>query len=342
MSSISDVSSKLGTYMLRGWVLTDRTCPNAGCNVPLMRSPASRTPVVQFCVSCDGDPDAPPVRTPAQVTAVRQSSDIRPPSLSSIDASTHYSRSSTPPTEISSGLSSPTFAPPPIDPEELQRRRQQSDRASAEIGKLLLQGWAMLADECPNSQCHGIPLMRPPKAGGGKDPRKLCVACETTYVDEKDSDGFDRLVPASQPGEVNLGEPGPSSDGMGPSSPATARDKGKSIALDETPMPTKRPLSSPTGAPQLSVPFKHPRLVGPFGAPHASTSIHALTPSPALESTARSLETTLQVLSDKLTTLSSVRSLDLQSISQTAETISKVTEALGQVKQLESKFFHSF
>lgn len=31
----------------------------------------------------------------------------------------------------------------------------------------------MLADECPNTQCYGIPLVRPPKSGAEKDPRKV-------------------------------------------------------------------------------------------------------------------------------------------------------------------------
>ena len=40
----------------------------------------------------------------------------------------------------------------------------------------MLKGWAMLADECPNPNCYGVPLVRPPKAGGEKDPRKVsCV-----------------------------------------------------------------------------------------------------------------------------------------------------------------------
>ncbi|KAG6895526.1 hypothetical protein C0992_000832, partial [Termitomyces sp. T32_za158] len=81
------------------------------------------------------------------------------------------SRSSTPPTEVSSVLSSPVFAPPE-DNEESRRRREQSDFASTEIGKRLLKGWAMLGDECPNNRCYGVPLVRPPKAGSDKDPRK--------------------------------------------------------------------------------------------------------------------------------------------------------------------------
>lgn len=126
-------------------------------------------------------------------------------------STSHISRSSTPPTEISSALSSPVFAPP-ADTEESRLRREQSDRASSEIGKRLLKGWAMLGDECPNSRCYGIPLVRPPRVGGGKDPRKVCnvfaallpafhcpkecVICGTTYTTEVDSAGRERLAPA--------------------------------------------------------------------------------------------------------------------------------------------------
>jgi hypothetical protein len=31
----------------------------------------------------------------------------------------------------------------------------------------------MLGEECPRSTCYGIPLVRPPKTGQEKDPRKV-------------------------------------------------------------------------------------------------------------------------------------------------------------------------
>lgn len=67
---------------------------------------------------------------------------------------------------------SPIFAPPP-ETAETRRRREQSDTASSEIGKKLLKGWALLGDECPNEACYGVPLVRPPKSGNDKDPRKV-------------------------------------------------------------------------------------------------------------------------------------------------------------------------
>jgi hypothetical protein len=131
-----------------------------------MRSPSGQTPVVHFCVSCDGDPS----QGPAQLSAQRRPSQIS----SATTASTHRtaSRASTPPTDIPSDIDSPLLPPVP-DPDAVLRRRQQSDRASAEIGSRLLKGWAILADECPSAECYGIPLVRPPKPGGGRDPRKV-------------------------------------------------------------------------------------------------------------------------------------------------------------------------
>lgn len=85
---------------------------------------------------------------------------------------TSASRTSTPPTEPLSGRSSPEFVLPP-ETEETRQRRAQSDRASSAIGNLMLKGWAMLGDECPNDACYGIPLVRPPKQGGIISPTSV-------------------------------------------------------------------------------------------------------------------------------------------------------------------------
>lgn len=153
MSTIIDVSPKLGEYMLKGWILTDDICKTC-TKCPIMRSPIS--PIQFFCANCD---TVIPASTASSSLPIRPSttqSQVNDQSSISSASSGHLSRSSTPPTEVSSTLSSPTFAPP-IDTEEILRRRQQSDTASAEIGKRMLRGWAMLADECPNNSCYGIP-----------------------------------------------------------------------------------------------------------------------------------------------------------------------------------------
>ena len=139
-------------------ILTDRICKKCS-KVPLMRSPTDAA--IHFCANCDDGP--------TQASSVSSAS-----ARTSLDSGSLISRTSTPITEVSEPLSSPTFAPP-VDTEESLRRRQQSDLASTEIGKRLLKGWAMLADECPSTECYGIPLVRPPKTGGEKDPRKACM-----------------------------------------------------------------------------------------------------------------------------------------------------------------------
>jgi hypothetical protein len=41
----------------------------------------------------------------------------------------------------------------------------------------------MLAEECPNVRCFGVPLVRPPKAEGGKDPRKARTPVDSMQID---------------------------------------------------------------------------------------------------------------------------------------------------------------
>lgn len=128
-----------------------------------MRSPNGQTPVVHFCVSCDGDPS----QSPAQSSAQRS-----PSNATTVSTRRSASRASTPLTDLPSDMDSPPLHPI-VDMDMILRRRQQSDRASSEIGNRLLKGWAMLADECPNAECYGVPLVRPPKPGGGKDFKKV-------------------------------------------------------------------------------------------------------------------------------------------------------------------------
>ncbi|KAG1753951.1 uncharacterized protein EDB91DRAFT_1043169 [Suillus paluster] len=291
-SSIVDVSSKLGEYMIKGWVLTDATCPSPGCRgVPLMRSPKNGSPVTHYCANCNG---------PKQST----SSSTQSNSSSTDSSSTHESNSrpSTPPTEISSALSSPTFAPP-IDTEETIRRRQQSDQASAEIGKRLLKGWAMLGEECPNIRCYGIPLVRPPKVGEDKDPRKECVICGTVYVTDV-TEGWQRLVPA--PPAIGAGSSAGASNSMS-SAPRTSgsRDKGKAV--------------------MGSIPSQVPE--------HASVpSINAVT----AYSPAQALKLSLDAMSQRLAQIcGNASQMDVISIASAADAINKVAQALSQVRHLE-------
>lgn len=92
---------------------------------------------------------------------------------SKTSSSSRPSRSSTPPTEFSEtpGSIRSDFELPP-ETDDMRQRREQSDQASSEIGKRLLQGWTMLGDECPNDSCYGVPLVQP-RATGTIDHRKV-------------------------------------------------------------------------------------------------------------------------------------------------------------------------
>jgi len=259
----------------------------------------------------------------------------------SISSSSHPSRVSTPPTELSSTVSSPTFALP-VETAESQRRREQSDTASSEIGKRLLKGWAMLAEECSNVRCFGVPLVRPPKAGGGKDPRMECVICGTVYVRENDAIGRERLVPvndATGSATDPVREDAILASSSGQSLVSVPHEKGKSVIRDVTSPVSKIALSSPTVLATTAY-FKPGQVDLPIipgaSVPRTETQTYQTNTSvPALEVTAKSLELSLHTLSERMTFLSNGHNpLDLSSIALTADTIGKVAQALAQVKQL--------
>ncbi|KAJ7228744.1 hypothetical protein GGX14DRAFT_614754 [Mycena pura] len=312
---MSEVSDILGQYMLKGWVLTDKTCTTPGCSVPLMRTSNGRSPLIHFCAKCDGGPDS--ARHPtAQV----------PGSSVSVSSSSHCSRSSTPPTEVSSTLSSPAFVLP-AETEEGRQRREQSDTASAAIGQRLLKGWAMLADECPSARCFGVPLVRPPKAGGDQNPRKECVICGTVYVTEIDWAGRERLVPENfstaivAPIRENKGEV-------------------QALKFEATPTHDVR-LETGFAAPQVKLidlsvfaSLNEQNKVTQVPVSTICTSERTSTLLSTLDQSAQDLESTLRVLSGRLTALTAGQ-LDASSIGSVADAISKVVQAIGQVRQLQ-------
>ncbi|KAF5331586.1 hypothetical protein D9611_007752 [Ephemerocybe angulata] len=301
--TLSDVTAVMGEFMLKGWVLTDKACPTRGCAVPLMRSPRGQSPEVYFCAKCNGSPNAPAHSEPE--IATQEASEVSSATSKSRGSST--SRSSTPLTEVSNGHDDEEFVLPP-ETEESRRRRAQSDRASTEIGARLLKGWAMLGEECPNDTCYGIPLVRPPSQGGEKDPRKECVICGNVYLPE----AAQLPVSEAQP---------------------TAGNKAGVVGDLQ-----KERLASPQGQqteatfirkePSLSSTFLPPP-VGPSGveAPAGDLS--------ALNTAAHALQTSLNVLSARMTSLASSSSLDVAGLGNAADAIGKVVQALSQVKSMQ-------
>lgn len=294
--------------MLQGWVLTDNPCPASGCRgVPLLRSPKGQEPMVQHCVSCD--------RSPTDVSQTQsQASSI-------VSSESYASRPSTPPTEIFSNLSSPTFAPP-AETEETRRRRQQSDNASTEIGKRLLKGWTMLGEECPNSRCYGIPLVRPPTKNGVKDTRKECVACGIVYMNESDAEALQRLTPTSSSAEHASAH---LTGGPGLSIIA-------STVAPISPEPLQLPTLDPT--PQIQLAIGNPNRLPDARNSRLVPRHGVATPDTA----AQALQLALGVLSEKLTLACTAPSLvDLSSVAATSDAINKVAQALGQVNRLRQQ-----
>ncbi|KDR83828.1 hypothetical protein GALMADRAFT_236240 [Galerina marginata CBS 339.88] len=320
MATVADISQSLGDYMLKGWVLTDQSCPTPGCAVPLLRSPKGRTPITSFCVKCS---DENALRVQPRNHALASSSYT--------STESQISRASTPPTEFSEIPESPVFLPLE-ESDETRRRRAQSDQASSEIGRRLLKGWAMLGDECPNEMCYGVPLVRPPKSGGEKDPRKECVICGNTYVSEVDWAGKETLVFQ----EVKSNAP-PDVRTQGSISyipPPSAQDS-------ET---TYQPLSSPFGrkaAEEEQVPPQH--------SSHPLVKSVALNTNPispstssrmVVEETSEALQASLRALTRRLTSMTSHSMTDLGSLGATADAITKVAQALVQVRQLQKMQIH--
>ncbi|KAJ7068188.1 hypothetical protein C8F01DRAFT_1117230 [Mycena amicta] len=216
-------------------------------------------------------------------------------------SSSTISRSSTPPTEVSEASE---FVLPP-DTDESRRRREQSDAASSAIGERLLKGWAMLAEECPAPTCFGVPLVRPPKAGRDKDPRKECVICGTVYLTEVDWAGREILVPEKQ---VPAPQP--------VATPAQVQPVEK--------LPNR---SEPTSS-QVVLPFFP-------GVQTQSTMKGTLdTMTDTLDQSINGLEDTLRVLTSRLAGLTAGQA-DSSSIANVADAISKVVQAISQVKQLQ-------
>lgn len=177
--------------MLKGWTLTDLHCET--CRVtPLMREPSAaaaregREPV-QFCALCDGGPSgriSQAAATGAGAAPVASTSSSAQPS--SAEASTDR----------------------PCQP---LRSDDSGDDAASQISALLLQGYSLLNENCPQATCARVPLVGfPRKKDGAKDGRRLCVSCGGRWVSERDTAGM-KLVPASSASSSSSAlQPGPS------------------------------------------------------------------------------------------------------------------------------------
>ncbi|KAJ3153382.1 hypothetical protein HDU86_005212 [Geranomyces michiganensis] len=161
--------AELGTYMLKGWVLTDVLCPNPGCNIPVVRK---RDRSAQICVLCD-DPDHPWL--PVQRETGAATSEV---ATTENAATAERARPLSEPVILTAEEEAELEATLQDDVSasqhtaEFEERRQQGDRASKLLGQKMLQGWTLLDELCKTPSCIGIPLVR------NRQKQTFCVICE--------------------------------------------------------------------------------------------------------------------------------------------------------------------
>ncbi|KAJ3022905.1 hypothetical protein HKX48_004949 [Thoreauomyces humboldtii] len=164
--------TELGTYMLRGWVMTDITCGNPGCNLPTVRS---KDRVTQMCVLCD-DPRKPypPVNLAAPAPVVIVSDSVVAPTLGQKAKEAAEEDGEDEDEDDDDELEALMLEdlPPTAHSLLTAERRAQGDIASKRIGQKMLQGWTLLDENCPTETCFGIPLMK------SREKRKVCVMCD--------------------------------------------------------------------------------------------------------------------------------------------------------------------
>ncbi|WVF72627.1 hypothetical protein IAT40_007445 [Kwoniella sp. CBS 6097] len=193
MSQLENTSAILGEYMLKGWTLTDLHCSE--CRItPLMREPnaiaenANRERI-QFCALCDGRPEGRAsasasasvnagARAGSQHTSTQAESGSAAVPTTTQDAAAEI--------EATFASSTATARNQSHAPQDAQASSSNAaDDAANSISSLLLRGYSLLGENCPNPSCRGIPLVGyPRKADGSKDGRRMCVCCEGRWVDE--------------------------------------------------------------------------------------------------------------------------------------------------------------
>jgi hypothetical protein len=136
---------------------------------------------IQFCALCDGNPGVAAAAAgpgPSRSNRSAQASSSAASASASAIASLPSNTTDTNNTTTSAGGAAK-------DPAE-------------SISELLLGGYALLADNCPNPSCRGMPLVGyPRKTDGSRDGRRMCVSCGSRWVDERDMGSMKVVGPAA-------------------------------------------------------------------------------------------------------------------------------------------------
>ncbi|KAJ3157372.1 hypothetical protein HDU89_002786 [Geranomyces variabilis] len=159
--------AELGTYMLKGWVLTDTLCPNQGCNIPVVRK---RDRSAQLCVLCD-DPDHPWLPVKRETVNEEVSVTVETTTAAAPESGASNILTAEEEAELDATLQDDLAREETAD---FEQRREQGNKASKLLGQKMLQGWTLLDAVCKTPTCIGIPLVR------NRQKQTLCVICEGT------------------------------------------------------------------------------------------------------------------------------------------------------------------
>ena len=143
MDAAQDQKSYLkavSTLMLEGWTMMGKTCPLAGCGHCSLFRDRSRK-IIQ-CVKCSRR-----FVTEEDASKMPQS----PPTMTEHSSEVADKRKLEPEERNSAAMVGSSRS---VCAQEIR------NRATANMGERLLQGWAMLAETCPKKQCQGMPLLR--------------------------------------------------------------------------------------------------------------------------------------------------------------------------------------
>ncbi|KAI8330296.1 hypothetical protein BC941DRAFT_440731 [Chlamydoabsidia padenii] len=179
----NDATASLGTFLLQGYVMTDESCSEKNCPIPIMRS---KDGAIRFCVNHD----------PLPTSSSRNIKQV-PVNLDTTNDSTTKKADNDKSFEVIEQKKSSSTTSDSDEFRLQQKRREQSSKASQLIGQKMLQRWVLLNETCPNEACYAIPLVRHPS-----NKTLYCVICEQSYQSEKDltsSKMETTLLPESKP-----------------------------------------------------------------------------------------------------------------------------------------------
>lgn len=140
--------------LLLGWTMLSDVCPTSGCLFPLMLDGNGDT----TCVACGNDC----VKTHDEAEGSQRQ----------VDNPTGATTAKTAPSDVVNV--SRSCSDGVLSEEKFAALRDQRDKVSATIGRMMLQGWCLLNDICSRPECESSPPLLLDKRTG----TLYCTACD--------------------------------------------------------------------------------------------------------------------------------------------------------------------